>query len=65
MRHSGYETVLAFCYDIQFAFSVGAEIQKRYQKSAREEEGVDAEGPVRDGLEEEVPLDHFSVLHVV
>lgn len=50
---------------LQVALGVGAEVDVRDEEAADEEEGVDAERPVRDGLEEELLLDHLAQLHVV
>jgi hypothetical protein len=43
----------------------GAEVEEREKQSADEEEGVDREGGVADGLEEELALHHAAEVGVV
>lgn len=50
---------------LQVTLGVGPEVKEAHEHTAHKEEGVDAEGSVRDGLKEESLLRHFAKLLVV
>lgn len=50
---------------LQVTLGIGSEVQEAHEQTAHEEESVDAEGSVRDGLKEKPLLHHFTILHVV
>lgn len=59
------EASRALCEPLQVTLCVGSEIQEAHEQTAHEEEGVDAESSVRDGLKEKSLLHHLAIFHVV
>lgn len=65
LEGAGDEAARALRQPLQVSLGVGAEVQEAHEQTTHEEERVDAERAVRDGLEEESLLHHSAVLHVV
>jgi len=63
-RASG-EFIGSLAQFVQLALGIRAEVDVRDQEATDEEEGVHTEGPIGDGLEEEVLLHLLAHLHVV
>lgn len=65
MQSSSSEFVDALRELFELSLGIGSEVDEGDQEPADEEESVDAEGSVRDGLEEELLFDDFSQFSVV
>lgn len=65
LEEAGDEAARALGQPIEIAHGVGSKVQETDEQAAHEEERVDAEGAVLDGLEEELLFDDLAVLHVV
>lgn len=65
MQCTSRELVDALRKLLELSFGIGSEVNERHQKPADEEESIDAESSVCDGLEEELLLDDLSQLGVV
>ena len=65
LEGAGNEAPRALGERLQVSLRVRPEEEEADEQPAHEEERVDAERAVGDGLEEKLPLDDLAVLHVV
>lgn len=65
VQSSGSEFIHALRELFELSLGICSEVDERHQEPADEEESVDAESSICDGLEEELLLDDFSQFGVV
>lgn len=59
------EASRTLCEPLQITLCVGSEVEEAHEQTTHEEEGIDAEGSVCNGLKKESLLHHLTILHVV